>query len=438
MTDPFPIRVIGEDEFAAFYEVGEHAFNSSRPADQAMAYERATFEFDRSLAACDGDRLVGTAGAYSFSMTVPGATSRVAGVTAVSVLPSHRRRGILSSLIRRQFADVRSRGEPVAALFASESGIYGRFGYGLASLESRFAIRRGEGALLRDSPAEPGLRLRIADPQDARHDLAAVYDIERQRRPGLWARDDRWWGSVLHDPEYMREGAAPLRCMIAEDGSGQRSSRGYALYAVKSTWGEDGLPAGVIHVREVMTADPAATAAIWNDLLTRDLTGELVARMRPVDDPLLHLLADPRRARSQVSDGLWTRLVDVPAALAQRRYACPVEVVIAVTDELCPWNEGRWRLVAAGETSPATRGTAAAPALAAPALAAGVPASCEPTTDPPDVTLPVRALGAVYLGGTRLGALAAAGQVSESRPGAVAALSAAMSWDPAPWCPMIF
>jgi predicted acetyltransferase len=159
-------------------------------------------------------------------------------------------------------------------------------------------------------------------------------------------------------------------------------------------------------------------------LLSRDLVSEFTARLRPADDPLWHLLADGRRLRPRLGDGLWARLVDVRRALVQRRYACPVDVVIEVRDDMCPHNQGRWRLSASGEPSPD----------GAPGLAAG----CAPAPGPADLTLDVAALGAVYLGGTRLGSLAAAGLVTEHRRGALAALSTAMSWDPAPWCPVIF
>jgi len=181
----------------------------------------------------------------------------------------------------------------------------------------------------------------------------------------------------------------------------------------------------VLRVQELMAIDPAAHAAIWGDLLTRDLIAEVRARSRPVDDPLLYLLADGRRVRAQVEDSLWVRLVSVPESLSRRRYACPVDVVIEVADELIAENAGRWRLRAgldAGGDDPA-------------AAARG---SCERTSAPADVILPVETLGAAYLGGTRLGALAGAGLAAELRPGAVAALSAALAWEPAPWCPAIF
>ncbi len=430
----YPIRPIGADEFPAFFAVIEHAFNASHRSDAELQHDLATFEFDRSLAAFDGSDIVGTAGAFTFQMTVPGDAAAVAGVTAVSVLPSHRRRGILSSLMRRQLADIRDRGETVAVLFASEAPIYGRYGYGVASAELDFRIRRGEGTMP-EQPAAPGParpagapRLRNAEPRDATAELAKVYDCVLRGRPGMPARDDRWWDYTLWDPEHRRSGSSPLRCVIAEDDSGPR---GYALFSVKPKWGEHGIPAGVLQVRELMAADPGAHATVWGDLLTRDLVAEVRARMRPADDPLLYLLADSRRARAHLLDGLWVRLVSVPGSLVRRRYACAVDVVIDVADELFAENAGRWRLRTAG---PAGAAGPAGPA----GSAAGPGASCERPSAPADVALPVRALGAAYLGGTRLGALAAAGLVTEMRPGALAALSAALSWDPAPWCPAIF
>jgi predicted acetyltransferase len=417
MSGAYPIRPISDSEFPAFFAVIEHAFNGTYPTEPELQHELTVFEFDRSLAAFDGSGIVGTAGAVTFRMTVPGGAAAMAGVTAVSVLPSYRRRGILSSLMRRLLADVRGRGEAVAALFASEASIYGRYGFGIATAELDLTIRRGEGVLPDQAATgqDPAPRLRIAEPRDAVPELAKVYDFILPARPGLLARDDRWWDYVLWDPEHRRSGGSPLRCVIAEDETGPR---GYALFSGKPEWDDHGIPSGTLQVSELMATDPAAYSAIWNDLLSRDLVREVRARVRPADEPLLYLLADPRRARPLLLDGLWIRLVSVEKALMQRRYACAVDVVIEVTDDLFADNAGRWRLRAPGPAG------AAAPA----------PASCERTSAPADLALPVQALGAAYLGGTRLSALAGAGLVSEIRPGALAALSAAMSWDPAPWC----
>jgi predicted acetyltransferase len=421
MTERYPLRPITPGEFDAFGEVPTQAFNDTAWSAEAIEQERLIFEFDRSLAAFDGDAIVGTAAAYSFRLSVPGGIADAAGVTFVSVLPSHRRRGILSAMMRHQLADIAGRGEAIAALFASESGIYGRYGYGCASGQLRLTIRRGEGALSAAAAASAGrdhgsVRLRAAAPTELRTELAKVYDSAVPHRPGMMARDERWWQSMLADPEFVRRGMTSLKCLLADDGSGPR---GYALYRTKADWAEDGLPFGSLSVRELIAADATTTAALWTDLLTRDLIGEVVARQRPVDDPLLDMLADRRRARAYLTDGLWIRLTDVPAALRQRRYSCAADVVIEVTDELLPANAGRWRL---GCPGPADGGTT----------------SCERTTAAADIVLPVAVLGAGYLGGTRLGALATAGLVTERKPGALARLSAAMYSDPAPWCPSMF
>jgi predicted acetyltransferase len=425
MTTPYPIRPITEDDMPAFHAVHEHAFHAGPMPDHIRARFHSRVEYERTVAAFDGGTIVGTTGAFSFRMRVPGALVAVAGVSLVAVLPSHRRRGILSALMRQQLDDVHERGEAVAALFASEAGIYGRFGYGRASWHAGFSLRAGEGELAPGAPADGALRLRIAEPESARAELAKVYEMVLDERPGFYTRNEAWWDRALADEPEYRRGASPLRCILAEDAAGPR---GYALFSGRGRWDDDAfLPDGAIEVREVITADPAATAAIWGDLLGRDLTTEFHAPLRPVDDPLLHLLANPRRARARITDGLWVRLVDVAGALTQRRYACPVDVVIEVTDDLCPWNQGRWRLTAGAAGTPA-------PGTCAP----GPGATCERATGPADIALPVRALAAAYLGGTRLGPMAAAGLVTELRPGTLAPLSTALSWDPAPWCPMIF
>src|SRR4029077_5696861 len=170
-----------------------------------------------------------------------------------------------------------------------------------------------------------GLRLRLAEPDASLPELAKVYDAIAPTRPGVFARSDAWWRSVIYDPAEDRHGDSPLRCLLAEDASGPR---GYALYSGVDTWTEF-LPENVLKVRELMAADPAASAALWADLLSRDLTSEFRVERRPVArvsrewtsdvgvrrppvvDPLLFQLADPRRTRPLLNDGLWVRIVDV-------------------------------------------------------------------------------------------------------------------------------
>jgi predicted acetyltransferase len=430
-SSPYPIRPIEEDELDGFISVDEHAFNTSPWSDNDRRVALDRFEFDRTLAAFDDTTPVGVTMCYSFRLSVPGQeVLPAAGVTFVAVMPTHRRRGVLSSLMRRQLADVRDRGEPLAILWASEAVIYGRYGYGRASWHLGFTLRRGEGRLAgavsagagagagaSAASAADGLRLRIAEPEAALPELAKVYDAVLATRPGMFGRNDAWWRSAIYDPVDQRQGASPLRCLLAEDASGPR---GYALYSAVDTW-TGFLPENVLTVRELMAADPAASAALCTDLLSRDLTTEFRLPHRPVDDPLLYQLADPRRTRPKLNDNLWVRIVDLPRALAGRRYSCPVDVVLEVRDEILPANAGRWRLST----------TTAAPG-------GGLAASCVPASSPADLALDVAELGAAYLGGTRLGALTGSGLVTELRPGATRQLSAALAWDPAPWCPMVF
>src|SRR6478672_8617738 len=423
-SSPYPVRPIDEHEIDDFIRVDQHAFNTSPWSDDDRRVGLDRFEFDRTLAAFDGSTQVGVTMCYSFRLSVPGQeVLPAAGVTFVSVLPTHRRRGVLRSLMLRQLADVRDRGEPLAILWASEAVIYGRYGYGRASWHLDFTLHRGEGGLASTGSAGPGssagdgLRLRIVEPEAALPELAKVYDAVLASRPGMFGRNDAWWRSTIFDPAERRHGASPLRCLLAEDASGPR---GYALYAGVDTW-TGFLPENVLTVRELMAADPAASAALCTDLLSRDLTTEFRLPRRPVDDPLLYQLADPRRTRPKLNDNLWVRIVDLPRALAGRRYSCPVDVVLEVRDEILPANAGRWRLST----------TTAAPG-------GGLAASCVPASSPADLALDVTQLGAAYLGGTRLGALAGSGLVTELRPGATRQLSAALTWDPAPWCPMVF
>jgi predicted acetyltransferase len=418
MSTSYPIRPIDDSEWEGFVRVSETAFNSRWPREEMMRFDRLVVEPERTLVAFDGEQAVGTTLAFSFGMTVPGGeVVGTAGVSGVSVLPTYRRRGILSSLMRKQLEDMAAGSEPLAALFASESAIYSRYGYGMAAPEYNFTLHRGDGQL-RPLPtgAQPPPALRLADPTEALAEMKAVYETLRPTRPGMLTRHDGWWTMHVADPEFMRDGNSPQACVVAEDDSGVR---GYALYAAKPEWDSDGIPAQVLTVRDLYWTDPSACAALWADMLTRDLVGEVRARVRPADDPLLHLLADPRRARARLMDGLYVRVVDLPAALVARTYAATVDLVIDVADDLLPGNQGRWHLQAGGPRD-------------------GGKPSCERTTAEPDLTLPVVALGAAYLGGIRLGALAGAGQVTEHRAGAVSELSTAMWWDTAPWSPVGF
>jgi predicted acetyltransferase len=405
------LRPLAAEEWDAWYDALETAFGSVESAERRAMWHALT-EVDRSLGVWDGEAPVGSAGAFSFRLAVPGgAVLPAAGVTMVGVLPTHRRRGVLTALMRHQLDEIHERGESLAVLTASEPAIYGRYGYGLGTWKLRITVQRPRVRVL--APAEDGrIRLRLADPADALAACERLYAELVPLRPGMLARRPGWERLAVLDPKAERGGHGPLQCVLAEDRT-DGELLGYARYAVAEQW-QDGGPAAEVRVREVTAATPEARAALWAYLLDLDLTETVTAPNLPVDDPLLHLVSDPRRLQPKLVDALFVRLVEVGDALRSRRYAAPVDVVLAVEDEFCPWNTGHWHLHSAGPDKGA---------------------ACEPTEAPADLALAVRELGAAYLGGTTLAALAGAGLVRELRPGALAQASRAFGWDVAPWLP---
>lgn len=404
------VRSLTEADWGDLQNVDSHAFGATTP-DELVELERETHEITRDIGAYDGTTLAGIAGAYSFEIGVPGGALPVAGVTWVAVLPTYRRRGVLRALMHHQLHSIHDGGrEPVAILWASEPQIYGRFGYGLASRLLSMTVPRDPRALHAGVPADPSVRLRLADPSDWKV-LAGVYRDVSRRRPGMPDRDERWWRRAVADLAAMRNGRSALRCVVAEDGE---EVRGFALYATKQRFDES-FGSGQVEVREVLATDAPALAAVYRYLFDLDLMGSAHLWNVPVDDPLLHWLQNPRSAKPALHDGLYARLVDLDRALETRRYAADVDLVLDVTDDLCPWNAGRWRLGGGPED-----------------------ARCERSDDEPDLVLGVTELGAAYLGGTSLAELALAGRVLERRAGALAEASAAFAATPAPWCPRVF
>ncbi|MFE1886311.1 GNAT family N-acetyltransferase [Streptomyces diastatochromogenes] len=402
------LKVLRPEEWDGWWDNLVRAFGAGAASTEERELDKSLTEFDRSLAAWDGDQLVGTAGAFSFRMTVPGgALVPAAGVTMVSVAATHRRRGVLTSMMRRQLDDVRAWGEPLAVLQASEPAIYGRFGYGAGTFQLHAEIDTGRVTLALPVGTED-VRLRYAPPADVLAECEAVYAALVPRRPGMLARQPGWERVGLLDPESERDGASALQCVVAErDGV----VTGYARFRTKLGWGPSGHD-GTVSLEDLAALDPATDAALWRFLFGIDLMTTLTVRGRPLDDAWQHMVSDIRRCRPRFRDSCHVRLVDVGTALAARTYQAPVDVVFEVEDAFCPWNAGRWRLT--GDSKGA---------------------SCERTTDAADLSLSVRELGAAYLGGVSLLSLAAAGRVRELRQGALAEASVAFGSPVAPWLP---
>ncbi len=396
MPNEIVLRTPSDAEFASFIAPLSIAFNEEF-SDAAIENDRRTMELDRFVGALDGDTVVGCGGAYSFRLTVPGGEVGAAGVTAVGVLHSHRRRGILRQMMTWMFAQARERHEPVAILWASEAAIYQRFGYGPGTVSSAFEISTDKIQFRR--PVEAPGQMRIVGVDEAVERFPPVYEVVRRSTPGSLTRSEpRWRWEVLYDAEWYRRGeGAKILALYEVDGD----PRGYVIYRTKGDWDKFG-PKGVVSVQELTAEDPAAEQALWEWVSGIDLIATVRGRRGPLPHPLQLLLTEPRRLGLTATDGSWLRIIDLAGALGARSYAGTGELVLDVTDAFCPDNAGRWRL-----TVPSGKDSGNAVAAAA-------------GDDAPDLALDISDVAAVYLGAFRFADLQRAGRVRECRPGAVA------------------
>ena len=404
------LRPITRDEYERWNRVPYAGFSNIPERAEVAGWEHQ-LEPERTLVAIEDGEFVGTTAVLTFEMRVPGgAMLPTAGVTAVSVLPTHRRRGVLSAMMRRQLKDVHERGEALAALWASESLIYGRFGYGMAILGERGRIERVRAAFRRPPPEESGGRVRLVQRDEARRRFPVIYARALEGHTGMVRHAETFW-DTQYGPgpwEPQPEKSEPFLAIYQRDGLDE----GYVTYRVSS---ENTRPRE-LEVRQLYAATPEAHEALWRFIFGVDLVDVVTARSRPVDDALPWLLEDPRRLERSVGDAAWLRLVDVETALAARTYAASGRLVLGVRDRFCPWNDGTYALDVESD------GTA----------------RCARVGDPPDLEADVDALAAAYLGGTTVGTLARAGRVIEQQEGAVMAADAIFRTERAPWCALHF
>ncbi|MDQ0791599.1 GNAT family N-acetyltransferase [Streptomyces sp. B1I3] len=369
----------------------------------------SALEMDRGLLALTADgRPVGTAAAHSFELTLPGQVPvPVAGVTAVGVLPSYRRQGVLSAMMRHQLAEVRARGEFLSVLLASEAPIYGRFGYGPATYTARLTVPRPQAAFaaprahtLAGAPAagsdnEAVEILRRAECGDV---LEEVYDRYRRAQPGALSRPRRWWALRAGQPPIS---TAPRYVAVHRDAEGVPD--GYASYSI----GE----ANTLTVDETIATDDSVFTALAGFLLGHDLVAKVVFKHLPPEHPLRWQLADFRAGQvSDDTDWLWVRLLDIPHALTARGWFTDGALVLDVGDPFLG-EHGRYLLtVRKGE------------------------AHCIPTDQDPDLSLDISDLGSIYLGGTAPSTLVRAGHIRAHHPDAAALADAIFRGDRRPHC----
>ena len=395
------------DEYKAALGGIGHYFGGGWTPEDAERFQQQ-LPPERLHAVFDGDAIVAGAGAFPFELSVPGAQLPCAGVTVVGVLPTHRRQGILGRMMRTQLADIRERGEPIAALWASEETIYGRFGYGLAAQDVMIRASRVNAALQPNLPGRTGTT-RLVGHDEALRVFPRIYDRVRRGQPGFISRSKPWWElRKLDDRPERRRGAGELcRVLLEIDGK----PVGYATYRIKVRW-DEATNKSEVHVLEAIGDSPVAVRELWRYLLAIDWVAEIQCDALSADHPLFLLVQRPNSLNWKVFDGLWLRLIDVGAALSARSTAGTAPVTFDVSaDPIFPDNVGAWT-VADGAARRSKRRA--------------------------DIRLDVQALACAYLGGFTFAELARAGRVEEVARGGIARADALYRVDRKPWCPEIF
>lgn len=362
---------------------------------------------DRTVAAFDGDLIVGTLAGFPFEVTVPGgALVPMAGTTVVTVAPTHRRRGVLSTMMREHLDDGVRRGEPLVGLWASESLIYGRFGFGVATENDEIELDQQRVSVEGDAGS-----VRIVDVDEAMQLFPPIYDEERRRRPGMLSRSQKWWEHLFQDPRSRRRGFSSLRLALAETaGVGD----GYAIYRQKADW-ETGFPNGTVSVRELIAPTAAAHTGLWRFLSSIDLFPQIKYWNLPVDDALRWKVPDHRRVTRRRWDALYLRILNVVQALEARTYSVDGTLRFTVADAFLPEADGSFELTVAG--------------------GGGVCRRIEGTAT--DLRLDAADLASLYLGGHSAIALAGAGRIRGTHD-AVTVAGRMFRGDVEPWCEEVF
>ncbi len=399
MDPMLEMRSLVPEEFAEWCRVESRAHSNRLNADPAELLPH--FDLDRSIAVFDNGNIVGGSHSHLLEISTPGGMASIAGVANVYVLPTHTRRGILTRMMRHQLNDIHERGEPLSALFATESVIYGRFGYGVGSVHERWTIERAYSAYARryESPGQ----ITFVEPEDITRDIPEVSRRCTEGRPGVFQKPMYRWERESRAPEH-RQGGQGGTFYVAYEEDGRMD--GYAAYRTGG---------GTLTVNELMATTREAATALWRYCFDVDLMANTEALKRPVDDPLPWMLADPRRLQRSARDGMWLRVVDARAALEQRLYMENDRLVIEIRDDVCPWNDGQFELEASPEG-----------------------ATCRPANSSPDLTIGVSALASTYLGAVGYSTLHGAGLVEEHTPGALLRADRMFASNQKPWTPHNF
>lgn len=398
-------RNITPDEFVEWRTLVRRGFNEQVHPDDIARLRDDRAEIDRILGAFDGSEMVGTGGIDSHVMTVPGgAKVPTAGIAYIGTAATHRRRGVLTGMMKTLLKQAREREEPVAALWASESSIYGRFGYGQATIAEAWETDPTRANFIH-MPEIPG-RVRFIERDEAMRVMPTIWESGSQQRAGFLDRSERRWRYFFYDDKRIRGDWSGIFFVAYKVES---EPHGYAAYRLRRIDPHD--DPLTMQVVECVAVSDDAHAALWRFLLSVDLVQSVAADNRPSDDPLWWMLADPRRLERVANDGLWVRVLDPEKALSARTYAAEGRLVIELKDDFLPDIDGTFQLESSGGN-----------------------ACCERVAASPDISISMQELGATYLGGIRLADLTAAGRVTEHTDGAVRLFDRMFLADRAPWC----
>jgi predicted acetyltransferase len=378
-----------------------------RPRAEGFAeYLLGEIDLGRTWGAFDSGRVVGTLRSFATALTVPGPAEQVASaVTNVTVSPTHRRRGLMSDMIRADLDTSVERGEPLSLLIASEYPIYGRFGYGAAIESATYTIDTRTARFRRPGTGQ----VELVDRGTMRKEAPDLYDRFRARQPGSIERSELTWDRILQDGDMP--GADPSKGYCALYRSSGGVPEGYLLYRAEPKWDLTGRAQGTLTVEELVSVTPAAYERLWRFCCEVDLVTTVEAADRSVDEPLAWTLLDGRAVHQSARfDFVWARVLDVCAALSSRCYLTAGRVVMEVKDDL-GFAGGRYLLEGGPEG-----------------------ATCTRTSELAELSLPVDAIGSVFMGGVALRSLAYAGRIDEDRRGALERADLMFRSAIRPWC----
>lgn len=405
------IRPVTQEEWPSFALAFMEGFAEDLPSESFPELFAKMLPVQRTLAAFDGDDIVGTFGGFDLDVTVPGGSAmKMEGTTVVTVYPTHRRQGLLKRMMDLHLENAAEAGFPLAGLWASETDIYGRYGYGIAAYLENVEFLGKELAFRPEVQIDRVRRISVDTAKDL---LPPVFDRDRTTRPGMYARTSDWWDAdVWPDEEWMRRGRTKKRYVV-HDGPG--GVDGYVIYRLKSDENAAGHANGTVSVVEMVAETPAAHASLWSYLAAIDGCPNVKRWNTPIDDPLPAMVREPRRVRkTALHDNLWIRILDVEAALSGRSYEEDGDVTFSIMDPFRPSTEGTYRL----------------------SVVDGV-GTCARTDAEAELAMEVDVLGALFLGGANALSYHAAGRIRGSGE-QMAALHRMMRTVVAPWCDSVF